>query len=135
MKLIALLLMTITLPLGVDAASTQESTAERQVKIVASRDYHFTLPNQSAQILKLKANEPLLLRIYAQAGEMHSKDGSVHSLVIRSQRTQGWDIRLKEGEQVAHVRAPAEPGEYLIECTVICGAGHPNMNLKVVVEP
>jgi hypothetical protein len=109
--------------------------AERKIEIVADHDYRFKLPDQKQQILRLKANEPLLLLVTAHAGEEMAQDGAVHSLVIRSQRSQGWDIRLKEGQQALHLRAPAKPGNYLIECTVRCGGGHDNMKLKVVVEP
>jgi len=113
----------------------EPAEAERKIEIVADRDNRFKLPDQEQQILRLKANEPLLLLVTAHAGEERAQDGAVHSLVIRSQRSQGWDIRLKEGQQAIHLRAPAKPGKYLIECTVRCGGGHDNMNLKVVVEP
>jgi heme/copper-type cytochrome/quinol oxidase subunit 2 len=30
--------------------------------------------------------------------------------------------------------APQEQGEYLIECTLKCGRGHDDMNMKLVVK-
>ena len=107
----------------------------RMVEIVADGDNRFKLPGQTKQVLVLKANEPLLLKITAHHGEEMARDGAVHSLVIRNLRSEGWDVRLKEGEQEVRLRAPSRPGTYLIECTVRCGSGHDSMKLRVVVEP
>ncbi len=107
----------------------------RVVEIVADHDNRFKLPGQSKQVLVLKANEPLILKITAHRGEESARDGSVHSLVIRSLRSSGWDVRLKEGEQEVPVRAPSVPGTYFAECTVRCGPGHDDMRLKIVVQP
>ncbi len=107
----------------------------RVIQIVADRDNRFKLPGQSKQILMLKANEPLLLKITAHRGEQSAVDGSVHSLVIRSLRSSGWDLRLKEGAQEIALRAPSVPGTYFAECTVRCGPGHDDMRLKIVVQP
>jgi len=116
-------------------SSAGTDTAPRTVEIIADGDNRFKLPGQSKQVLILKAGEPLLLKITARRGQEMARDGAVHSLVIRSLRTEGWDVRLKEGEQEVRLHAPIHPGTYLIECTVRCGAGHDNMKLKVQVEP
>ncbi|MBV9081762.1 MAG: hypothetical protein JOZ62_03735 [Acidobacteriaceae bacterium] len=113
----------------------QAAESVRKIEIVADKDNRFKLPGQSKQVLVLKANEPVTLEITAHRGQEWARDGAVHSLVIRSLRTQGWDVRLKEGTQTVQLKAPANPGAYLIECTVRCGEGHDNMKLKMVVEP
>ena|SRR5579875_2638340 len=129
------LALTVLAPFNFLARHAVAEAAPRTIEIVADKDDRFRLPGQDKQVLILKANEPLLLKITARAGEETARDGAVHSLVIRSLRTQGWDIRLKPGEQDVHIRAPSRPGTYQIECTVKCGSGHDNMKLKVVVEP
>lgn len=53
---------------------------------------------------------------------------------MKKRRDQGWDIRLKEGTQDFMLVAPQEPGDYLIECTVKCGRGHEDMNMKLVIS-
>ncbi|MBV9611383.1 MAG: hypothetical protein JO091_02880 [Acidobacteriaceae bacterium] len=107
----------------------------RTIEIVADGDNRFKLPGQAKQVLVLKANEPVLLKITARRGQEMARDGAVHSLVVRNLRSEGWDVRLKEGEQEVRLRAPSHPGTYLIECTVRCGTGHDSMKLKMVVEP
>jgi heme/copper-type cytochrome/quinol oxidase subunit 2 len=57
-----------------------------------------------------------------------------HSFVVKKRRGQGWDIRLEEGAQDFTLVAPQEQGDYLIECTVKCGRGHDDMNMKLVVS-
>ena len=113
----------------------QAADAIRRIDIVADKDNRFKLPGQSKQVLVLKANEPVILQITARRGQEWARDGAVHSLVVRSLRGEGWDVRLKEGTQAVQLKAPAKPGTYLIECTVRCGEGHDNMKLKMVVEP
>jgi heme/copper-type cytochrome/quinol oxidase subunit 2 len=133
MRIPALLLFALAGCYAASAQNTREN--ERKVAIIADSDNHFKLPDQKGRVLRLKADEPLLLVVTANPGSEMAKDGAVHGLVIRSQRAAGWDLRLKEGRQEFHLRAPAKPGSYKIECNVICGLGHANMNLKVVVEP
>lgn len=129
-KMLLGLLLTVSLLPTADAAAE----GPRVIRLIADKDNRFKLPDQSKQVLRLKAGEELILRVTAYAGSERARDGSVHSVVIRSLRDQGWDVRLKEGTQDIRLRAPSKPGEYLIECTVKCGPGHENMNLKVVVE-
>ena len=50
-------------------------------------------------------------------------------------RVPGWNLFLLPGKQVVRVNAPAEPGEYIILCTVICSEAHEQMTMKVTVEP
>jgi heme/copper-type cytochrome/quinol oxidase subunit 2 len=67
-------------------------------------------------------------------GGEKAKDGAVHSFVVRKLRDNdpAWS-RLAEGERSGVHRDRAEARQYLIECTVECGPGHDNMNLKMVV--
>jgi heme/copper-type cytochrome/quinol oxidase subunit 2 len=46
-----------------------------------------------------------------------------------------WDFLLKPGTQEFRLTAPAEPGEYVVVCTVICSEEHEGMHMKVVVVP
>ena len=114
---------------------TSQVAKPRLIEIVADHDNRFKLPGEAKQVLVLKANEPLLLKVTAHRGEEMARDGAVHSLVIRRFRSEGWDVRLKEGTQEIHLNAPSTPGTYLLECTVKCGSGHDNMNLRVTVRP
>ena len=44
---------------------------------------------------------------------------------------QGYKIKLKNGETATFVAAP---GEYLINCNIMCGPGHSGMRSKLIVE-
>jgi heme/copper-type cytochrome/quinol oxidase subunit 2 len=134
MAIIIRVLLSLLLTIGVLSPHLRAAETPRVIRLIADKDNRFRLPDQSTQILKLKAGEDVLLRVTAYPGTERARDGSVHSLVIRSLRDQGWDVRLKEGAQDIRLTAPAKPGQYLIECTVKCGPGHDDMNLKVVVE-
>jgi hypothetical protein len=107
----------------------------RVIEMVADADDRFKLPGQKEQILVLKAGEDITLRITAKFGGARGFDGSVHGFFVRELRTQGWTARLKEGTQELHLTAPTKSGEYFIECTVVCGPGHGEMRMKMVVEP
>jgi len=104
----------------------------RTVDVIAGKDNRFRLLN-GEKILFLKAGEKIHFKINSELGGEKSRDGSVHSFVVKSLRDQGWDIRLKEGLQEFDLTAPP-PGEYLIECTVRCGPGHDTMNFRMVVQ-
>jgi len=104
------------------------------VEIVAAGDNTFRVANAKSAVVRAHAGEVLHLRITSQRGSELARDGAVHSLVIRSLRDQGWDLRLYEGTHDYQVKAPANPGEYPIECTVKCGRGHDDMHMKLVVE-
>lgn len=107
----------------------------RLIQITADKDNMFKIPGQKKAVITAKANEVLLLRITAHKGTEWAKDGAVHTLTINALKDQGWDLRLKEGTQDFTVVAPAQPGEYLIECTIKCGEGHDDMKMKLIVTP
>ena len=110
-------------------------SSPRIVDIVADRDNRFKIPRQKDPVITLKANEVVVLRITARKATEWDKDGSVHTFTINALKSQGWDLRLKEGTQQFPLVAPAEPGEYVVECTVKCGKGHDDMRMKVIVTP
>jgi heme/copper-type cytochrome/quinol oxidase subunit 2 len=106
----------------------------RVVNVIADSDDRFKVPGQSGNVLTVKPGEKLILHVDAKPGAAKAHDGAVHSLVVRQLRDQGWDVRLKEGTQDVALTAPAQPGDYTIECTVFCGPGHTSMNMKMVVK-
>lgn len=106
----------------------------RMVEVVADSDNTFKVPGQKKAILYAQAGEPLHLKIVSRKGGECAHDGAVHSLVIRKLKDANWEFRLKEGVFEYDVIAPQAAGEYLIECTVKCGRGHEDMNMKLVVS-
>jgi len=106
----------------------------RLIEVVADRDNTFKVVGQNKAVIALKPGEKIVLRITSHFGGEQARDGSVHSFVVKKLREQGWDIRLKEGTQEYSLVAPQQAGEYLVECTVKCGRGHDDMNMKLVVK-
>ena len=123
------LLSAWILPAGRVSAATG-----RVVEIVADKDNIFKVSGQKKPIITAKPGEMLTLKITSFAGPEVAKDGSEHSVVIKSLRDQGWDLRLKHGTQEFTLAAPKTPGEYLVECTVKCGRGHDDMQMKLIVR-
>ena len=95
----------------------------RIVRVTATKNDRFQVMGQKEPVITLKAGEVIQLRVTAEKGEEWAKDGTVHSLTIRTLKDQGWDLRLKEGPQEFTLVAPEKPGEYLVECLVMCGKG------------
>jgi heme/copper-type cytochrome/quinol oxidase subunit 2 len=114
------------------AASTSSTT--RVIQIVADKDNTFKVSGESKPVITLQQGETVTLRITSHFGGEKSRDNYVHSLVVKKLRDEGWDLRLKEGTEDFTVTAPKAAGEYLAECTVKCGRGHDDMNMKVVVK-
>ena len=106
----------------------------RVIEVIADKDNTFKVPGEKKAIITVKPGEKLILRITSHFGGEQSRDGSVHSFVVKKLREQGWDIRLKEGVQEYPLVAPRESGEYLVECTVKCGRNHDDMNMKLIVK-
>lgn len=128
------MLLWLLLALAACTAVAADIAEGRLVEIVAAGDNTFRVPNTKSAVIRAHAGEALHLRITSQKGSELARDGAVHSLVIRSLRDQGWDLRLYEGTHDYQVKAPAEPGEYVIECTVKCGRGHDDMHMKLIVD-
>lgn len=106
----------------------------RVIEIIADKDNTFKVPGQSKALITLKPGEKIVLRITSYFGGEKARDNSVHSLVVKKLRDQGWDIRLKEGTADFPLVAPSTPGEYFAECAVKCGRGHDEMNMEIIVK-
>lgn len=108
------------------------------IDVLADRDSRFKIAGQDRPVIRVKAAEPVELRITAVKAKNRNRDGSVHgfSLLDSNHRpVPGWELLLKPGTQVFNLTAPEQPGEYLVVCTVICSARHEQMTMKFVVEP
>ena len=105
----------------------------RVINVIADKDNRYKVPGQTNPVITVKKNEVIKLRITAHKATEWEKDGTVHSFTIKELKDQGWDLRLKEGVQEFTLAAPADPGEYQIECTVKCGDGHDDMKMKLIV--
>lgn len=114
-------------------------SAPRVIEILADRDSRYKIAGQTQPVIIAKPGESLTLRITAVKAKNRNRDGSIHgfTLLRASDRkpVDGWDFLLKPGTQDIPVSAPAEPGEYVVVCTVICSESHEQMNMKFVVEP
>ena len=112
---------------------------EHVIDILADHDSRYKIAGQDKPVITLVAGETVRLRITALKAKNHTRDGFVHGLTLlrASDRAPvpGWDLLLKPGEQEFVLTAPAEPGEYLAVCTVICSGNHEGMTMKVIVEP
>jgi len=111
----------------------------RVIEVLADKDSRYKIAGQSTREIVVKASEPVVLRITARKGHSWNRDGSIHgfALLRAKDRTKvpGWDFLLKAGTQDLALTAPAEPGEYVVVCTVICSEDHEGMHLKFVVLP
>ena len=118
------------------AAGPAGTTGPRIIDITADQDNRFKVPKEKEPVIRMKVNEVAVLRITShKGGEWDEKDSTIHTFTINALKDKGWNFRLKEGTQKFPVVAPAEPGEYLVECTVKCGKGHDDMRMKLVVTP
>jgi hypothetical protein len=129
----------LALLLVATALLAQQAPAPRVIEITATKDSRYVVDGKESPHLAMKAGEPLELRITAFRAKTWQRDGSVHGLaMLRAKdrsRVPGWNLFLAPGKQTFHLNAPAEPGEYVILCTVICSEGHEQMTMKVTVEP
>ena len=109
-------------------------TLPRVIEIIADKDNRFKMPGSMKAVITAHPKEVLLLKVTSRKGTEIAKDGAVHSLTIKELKDQGWDVRLKEGSLEITLVAPANPGEYTIECAVKCGEGHDDMRMKLIVQ-
>lgn len=111
----------------------------RVIEILADRDSRYKIAGQKQPVITAKPGEELTLRITARKAQSQNRDGSVHGFILLRAKDRkpvdGWDLLLKPGTHEFSLTAPAEPGEYVIECTVICSPDHELMNMRFVVEP
>ena len=119
--------------------STLARAQEQVIEVLADKDSRYKIAGERTPEIAVRAGEPVLLRITARKGKSWNRDGSVHgfSLLRAKDRSKvaGWDLLLKPGMQEFHLIAPAEAGEYVVVCTVICSEEHEGMKMKFVVTP
>lgn len=111
----------------------------RVIDVLADHDSRYKIAGETDPVITVHAGEPVTLRITAIKAKNKNRDGSIHGFALlhakdRS-RVLGWDLLLKPGAQEFALTAPAEAGEYVVVCTVICGPDHDGMHMKVVVLP
>ncbi|HYL84034.1 MAG TPA: hypothetical protein VE263_07365 [Candidatus Angelobacter sp.] len=128
----ALLLLLLLLPL-----KAQQSP--RVIEVTAGHDSRYKIAGMSKPSITVTAKERILLRVTAIKAKQSNRDGSIHGFSLLRpkdhQPVPGWELLLKPGVQEFMLTTPAEPGEYLVVCTVICSEGHEQMNMKFIVEP
>lgn len=107
----------------------------RVIQLTADKDNKFKVSGQKQPVITVKAKEVIKFRVTAHKGtETDPKyPGCVHSFTIKDLKSQGWDVCLKEGMNEFVLVAPSKPGDYSIECMSKCGAGHDDMNMKMIV--
>jgi heme/copper-type cytochrome/quinol oxidase subunit 2 len=133
-RLCGLVLLAATV-LGIAPASAQVHVIE----LVADKDSRYKNLDGSKPEITLKAGEQVLLRVSARKAKSWNRDGSIHgfTLVRASDRSkvEGWNLLLRPGQQEFQLTAPAEAGEYVVMCTVICSEYHEGMNMRLLVVP
>lgn len=111
----------------------------RVIEFTADKDSRYKIAGMSVPEITVKAGEQILLRVTARRAKSWNRDGSIHgfTLLRAKDRTkvEGWDLLLKPGTQEFLMTAPAEPGEYVVVCTVICSEEHEGMHMKFSVLP
>jgi len=109
------------------------------IEVLADHDSRFKMAGRKDAVISVHAGEIVTLRITAVKAKNHNRDGSIHGFeLLRAKdrsRVPGWDLLLKPGMQEFTLAAPAEPGEYVVVCTVICSSEHEGMHMKFVVLP
>src|SRR5438477_2423169 len=116
---------------------TLASGGSRVIEIVADHDSRYKMLGQKTPSIVAFAGEELRFRITARKASSQNRDGSIHGFTLlrtkdRS-RVPGWDFLLKPGTQEIAARAPMEPGDYEVVCTVICSQDHEGMHMKFTV--
>jgi heme/copper-type cytochrome/quinol oxidase subunit 2 len=115
------------------------SEPPRVIEVLADKDSRYKIAGEKKPEITVKAGEQILLRITARRGKSWNRDGSIHgfSLLRAKDRSKvsDWDLLLKPGLQEFLLTAPAEPGDYVVVCTVICSADHEGMSMKFIVTP
>jgi heme/copper-type cytochrome/quinol oxidase subunit 2 len=109
------------------------------IELTADSDSRYKIAGMRTPEITVKAGEQVLLRVTARRGKSWNRDGSIHgfSLLRVKDRTKvdGWELLFKPGQQEFLLTAPAEPGEYVVVCTVICSEEHEGMHMKFTVLP
>jgi len=116
-----------------------QAQSPQVIEVLADHDSRFKMAGQKDAVITVRAGEMVTLRITAVKAKNHNRDGSVHGFellrVKDRSRVPGWDLLLMPGTHEFMRAAPAEPGEYVVVCTVICSSEHEGMHMKFVVLP
>src|ERR1700733_201741 len=125
---------------GLRCACAQTGAAHAHIiELLADSDSRYKIAGERTPEITVKAGEHVLLRVTARRGKSWNRDGSIHgfSLLRAKDRSKvgGWDLLFKPGKQEFLLTAPAEPGEYIVVCTVICSEDHEGMHMKFTVLP
>ena len=111
----------------------------RVIEITADSDSRYKIAGMRTPEITVKPGEQIVLRVTAHKAKSWNRDGSIHgfTLLRAKDRTkvEGWDLLFKPGKQEFSMTAPAEPGEYVVVCTVICSEDHEGMHMKFTVQP
>jgi heme/copper-type cytochrome/quinol oxidase subunit 2 len=133
---VALSISALLLPFG---PQTQPVETPSVIEILADHDSRYKIAGLKEPVITVHAGQQVHLRITAVKAKDHARDGSIHgfSLLRAKDRSHvpGWDFLLKPGVQEFMLNAPAEPGEYVVVCTVICSSEHEGMHMKFLVLP
>jgi heme/copper-type cytochrome/quinol oxidase subunit 2 len=109
------------------------------IEVLADHDSRFKIAGQKDPVITVHAGAPVTLRITAVKAKNRNRDGSIHgfSLLRAKDRSPvpGWDLLLRPGTQEFTLTAPAEPGEYVVVCTVVCSPDHDGMHIRFIVLP
>jgi hypothetical protein len=109
------------------------------IEILADHDSRYKMAGLKEPMITVHAGAPVILRITAVKAKSHNRDGSIHgfSLLRAKDRSPvaGWDLLLRPGTEDFTLTAPAEPGEYIVVCTVVCSPDHDGMHMRFVVLP
>jgi hypothetical protein len=131
--------IVVAITLACISPQLRAQSQHRIIEILADHDSRYKIAGQKQPVIQAKPSEQLTLRITARKAQTQNRDGSIHGLTLLRAKdhkpVDGWDLLLKPGTHDFDMIAPAEPGEYIIECTVICSPDHEQMNMRFVVEP
>jgi len=109
------------------------------IEVLAGHDSRYKIAGMKEPVITVHAGQQVDLRITAVKAKDHARDGSIHGFSLLRARDRahvpGWDFLLKPGVQEFMLNAPAEAGEYVVVCTVICSSEHEGMHMKFVVLP
>jgi hypothetical protein len=131
--------IVVAVTIGCFCAQLRAQSEHRIIEILADRDSRYKIAGQKQPVITAKPGEELTLRITARKAQTQNRDGSIHGLTLLRAKdhkpVDGWDLLLKPGTHDFDVTAPADPGEYVIVCTVICSPDHEQMSMRFVVAP
>ncbi len=111
-------LLTLALALGLLLSMGGVSIAHPPIDLVAS-NWKFT-----PGTITVHVGEPTTLHITSSEG--------VHG--VQSDELGIKQTTIMPGKFVDVTFTPTKAGTYVIHCSIMCGAGHPNMTLTVKVE-